>query len=115
MSVTLTGGQGYSSKAIRAELRRRNISHTIPERKDQKNNRARRGSVGGRRPKFDKERYKNRNVVERFFNRLKQWRAGDPLHQTRPLLLQRDHHCVDLHLASRRSTGSCLGLSAPPG
>lgn len=67
--------KGYSSKAIRTELRRRDISHTIPERTDQKNNRKRRGSAGGRPPKFDKDRYKNRNVVERFFNRLKQWRA----------------------------------------
>jgi len=67
--------KGYSAKAIRTELRRRNISHTIPERADQKNNRKRRGSAGGRPPKFDKQRYRNRNVVERFFNRLKQWRA----------------------------------------
>lgn len=47
----------------------------IPERADQKRNRARRGSRGGRPPRFDKQLYKQRNVVERCFNRLKQWRG----------------------------------------
>ncbi|MFF2433039.1 IS5 family transposase [Streptomyces sp. NPDC058107] len=69
------GDKGYSSKAIRAWLRRRNIAHTIPERTDQIRNRLRRGTRGGRPPAFDKELYKRRNVVERCFNRLKQWRG----------------------------------------
>ncbi|MFF5503444.1 IS5 family transposase [Streptomyces roseolus] len=69
------GDKGYSSKAIRAWLRRRGIAHTIPERADQVRNRARRGSRGGRPPAFDREAYKHRNVVERCFNRLKQWRG----------------------------------------
>ncbi|MGW7452730.1 IS5 family transposase [Streptomyces sp. NPDC054787] len=65
----------YSSKAIRTWLRRRGIPHTIPERADQARNRARRGSHGGRPPAFDREIYKHCNVVERCFNRLKQWRG----------------------------------------
>ncbi|MGW3458000.1 IS5 family transposase [Streptomyces albidoflavus] len=69
------GDKGYSSKAIRAWLRRRGIAHTIPERVDQVRNRARRGSRGGRPPAFDRAAYKHRNVVERCFNRLKQWRG----------------------------------------
>ncbi|MFD4318998.1 IS5 family transposase [Streptomyces sp. NPDC058548] len=69
------GDKGYSSKAIRAWLRRRGIGHTIPERADQARNRHRRGSRGGRPPAFDKQVYKRRNVVERCFNRLKQWRG----------------------------------------
>ncbi|WP_420082299.1 IS5 family transposase (plasmid) [Streptomyces sp. JL4002] len=69
------GDKGYSSKAIRTWLRRRGIGHTIPERADQVRNRARKGSLGGRPPAFDKEVYKHRNVVERCFNRLKQWRG----------------------------------------
>jgi transposase len=56
-------------------LRRRGIGHTIPERSDQQAARARRGSRGGRPPGFDRDRYRQRNVVERAFNRLKQWRA----------------------------------------
>ncbi|MFE0824764.1 transposase, partial [Streptomyces sp. NPDC058847] len=51
----------------------------IPERADQKANRLRRGKAGGRPPAFDRELYKARNkarnVVERCFNRLKQFRA----------------------------------------
>jgi transposase len=67
--------KGYSSKAIRADLRRRGIGHTIPERADQQANRRKRGSRGGRPPVFDKQLYKRRNVVERCFNRLKQCRS----------------------------------------
>ncbi|MFJ4776325.1 helix-turn-helix domain-containing protein [Streptomyces sp. NPDC088762] len=69
------GDKGYTSKAIRAWLRCRGIAHTIPERSDQVRNRARRGSPGGRPPAFDKQVYKRRNLVERCFNRLNQWRG----------------------------------------
>ncbi|WP_329582492.1 IS5 family transposase [Streptomyces sp. NBC_01361] len=69
------GDKGYSSRAIRTWLRYRGIPHTIPERADQVRNRLRRGSRGGRPPAFDKQVYKRRNVVERCFNRLKQWRG----------------------------------------
>ncbi len=69
------GDKGYSSKAIRTWLRRRGIAHTIPERADQVRNRLRRGSRGGRPPAFDQQLYRRRNVVERCFNRLKQWRG----------------------------------------
>lgn len=73
--VHVLGDKGYSSKAIRDWLRRRGISHTIPERADQVRNRLRRGSRGGRPPGFDKQLYTQRNVVERCFNQLKQWRG----------------------------------------
>lgn len=69
------GEEGYSSKAIRDWLRRRGIGHTIPERADQVANRLRRGRLGGRPVVFDRQLYKQRNVVERTFNRLKQWRG----------------------------------------
>ncbi len=59
----------------RRYLRRRQIKHTIPEPKDQRANRRRRGSRGGRPAGFDKERYKRRNEVERTINRLKRFRA----------------------------------------
>ena len=67
--------KAYSSKAIRAYLRRRKIKATIPEPADQIANRARRGRRGGRPPAFDPEAYKRRNVVERAINKLKQYRA----------------------------------------
>jgi transposase len=67
--------KAYSSRAIRHYLRRRGITATIPERRDQRANRLRRGRAGGRPPTFDREAYKRRNVVERCFNTLKQYRA----------------------------------------
>lgn len=56
-------------------LRRRGIRVVIPEPSDQKANRKRRGAKGGRPPTLDRETYKRRNVVERSFNLLKQWRG----------------------------------------
>ena len=50
------------------------IRFTSPERTDQKARRAAKGSKGGRPPDFDPEEYRGRNVVERCFNRLKQFR-----------------------------------------
>jgi transposase len=69
------GDKGYSSRANRELLRRRGISHTIPEPADQQANRRRQGSAGGRPVGFDKDRYKRRNVVERGFCQLKHWRG----------------------------------------
>lgn len=67
--------KAYTSTANRAYLTDRGIKITIPERDDQKAGRARRGSAGGRPRSFDADAYKGRNVVERCFNRLKQWRG----------------------------------------
>lgn len=67
--------KAYTAKANRDYLTRRGIKVTIPERDDQKAGRARRGSAGGRPRTFDSQAYKGRNVVERCFNRLKQWRG----------------------------------------
>lgn len=47
----------------------------IPEPTDQAGHRTRRGSQGGRPPAFDARDYRGRNVIERRFNHLKQWRA----------------------------------------
>lgn len=70
----LIADKAYAHDSTRAELRRRGIRHTIPERDDQLARRAAKGADGGRPPNFDRETYKHRNVVERCFNRLKQWR-----------------------------------------
>ena len=67
--------KGYPSKKNRAWLRQRGIAATIPERDDQIAHRRRRP---GRPIDFgdeQKTRYHGRNVVERCFNRLKQWRG----------------------------------------
>jgi transposase len=71
----LRGDKAYSSRAIRAYLRERDITAVIPEPDDQIGHRQRRGSRGGRPPAFDAADYRNRNVIERRFCHLKQWRG----------------------------------------
>ena len=71
----LLGDKAYSARAHRAHLRERGITTVIPEPADQLANRVRRGSAGGRPVNFDKVLYKRRNVVERAFNKLKNWRG----------------------------------------
>lgn len=67
--------KAYSHPSTRAALRRRRIAFTSPERSDQIQRRRAEGSRGGRPPAFDQALYASRNVVERCFNRLKQFRA----------------------------------------
>lgn len=69
------GDKAYSARAHRTLLRSRGIKTVIPEPSDQIANRERRGSHGGRPPAFDADLYKGRNVVERSFNTVKQWRG----------------------------------------
>jgi putative transposase len=71
----LLGDKAYSARAHRERLRARGIKVVIPEPSDQIRNRKRRGSRGGRPPAFDPEAYRGRNVVERSFNTVKQWRG----------------------------------------
>lgn len=70
----LLADKAYSHPSTRRALRRRQISFTSPERRDQIAGRAAKGSRGGRPPTFDHDLYKQRQVVERCFNRLKQFR-----------------------------------------
>ncbi|WP_369276473.1 IS5 family transposase [Streptomyces sp. R11] len=67
--------KAYSSRGFRAYLRKRGIAHTIPEKTDQQRHRHNRGSRGGRPPIFDQQIYRQRNIVERCFNRLKGFRG----------------------------------------
>jgi len=72
---SVAADRAYSNGPIRRYLRRRNIRHTIPEKRDSQAARLRRGSRGGRPPGFDVERYKKRNTIERAINKLKQFRG----------------------------------------
>ena len=71
----LLADKAYSAKAHRDSLRARGVKVVIPEKTDQQTNRQNRGSRGGRPVDFDAEAYKGRNVVERAFNKLKEWRG----------------------------------------
>lgn len=57
------GDKAYGSGSNRRYLRRRGIRHTLPRKSNER-----------RRGKFDKSLYRQRNQVERCFNRLKQYR-----------------------------------------
>ena len=67
--------KAYSHPSTRVAMRARGIAFTSPEKSDQIARRQAKGSRGGRPPAFDADRYADRNVVERCFNRLKQFRA----------------------------------------
>ncbi len=71
----LLADKAYSHPSTRRSLRAMRIGNTIPERSDQVQRRKAKGSAGGRPPAFDKDLYRQRNTVERGFNRLKQWRG----------------------------------------
>ena len=84
------GDKAYCARAHRLALARRGIKTVIPERDDQIRNRKNRGSKGGRPPTLDTEAYKGRNVVERSFNTVKQWRG---------LATRFDKHAINYHAA----------------
>lgn len=67
--------RAYPSKASRRYLRSRGITAVIPEKADHVRARKAKGSAGGRPPNFDKQADKGRNVVERAFAKVKQWRG----------------------------------------
>ena len=71
----LLADKAYSNTKIRAHLRRRGITATIPQKSTQITSRQKLGQHGGRPPKFEPEAYKDRNTTERAFNKLKAFRA----------------------------------------
>ena len=59
----VAGDKGYSSGSVRHYLRERGITAVIPTKADR-----------SPQPAFDRVAYRERNVVERLINRLKQFR-----------------------------------------
>lgn len=73
--AAVLGDKAYSARRIRVHLRERGIKAVIPQPRDQQAHRRRKDSNGGRPPAFDPALYQRRNLVERCFNKLKQFRA----------------------------------------
>lgn len=67
----LLGDKAYSTRAIRAWARRHHVRLTVPERVDQIAQRQRRP---GRKPRFERDTYRRRNIIERAVGWLKRWR-----------------------------------------
>lgn len=59
----VAGDKGYSSPPIRGYLKGRQIGAVIPTKANEEPD-----------PTFDRVAYRERNIVERLINRLKQWR-----------------------------------------
>ena len=59
----VVGDKGYSSPAIRRYLKKRRIGVVVPTKTNEEPD-----------PTFDRAAYRERNMVERTINRLKQWR-----------------------------------------
>ena len=73
--TAVLGDRAYSSRANRAHLRSRGIGTVIPEQSTHSAHRQRRGRRGGRPVGLDTQKYKGRNVIERSFNTIKNWRG----------------------------------------
>lgn len=71
----LLGDKAYSGRAHRDQLRAARVTDVIPERADQIRNRRNKGSAGGRPVNVAPRISKKRNVADRAFNRLKNWRG----------------------------------------
>lgn len=84
----MSADKAYSNRRTRRYLGRRKIKACIPEKTDQRRNRLKRSSAGGRPPGFDKERYRARNTVERAINKLKQFRAVATRYDKRQYVFQ---------------------------
>lgn len=65
----MAGDKGYSYERIRQWLRRHRIEAVIPQREDQRRRHQ------GRPPKFDREAYRRRSVIECCLGWLKESRA----------------------------------------
>jgi transposase len=82
------GDKACSSAANRVYLRNREIKNVIPAKEDHKKHRRARGRAGGRPPAFDRERYKDRNTVERCSAKLWQFRGVATRNNKRELIYQ---------------------------
>lgn len=62
-------------RTARARLRGREVRSVVPEPANYQGHRKPRGSRGGRPVDFDRGEYHGRNIIERRFCHVKQWRG----------------------------------------
>ena len=67
--------RAYTAGVTRDMLRRRGIRAVIPQKSNEIAARHGRGRQGGRPPALDTDAYRGRNVIERSFALIKQWRG----------------------------------------
>ena len=72
---SLRGDKAYSARSHRETLRSRGIKVVTPGKSDQQTHHNNRGSRGGQPVGFNAHEHKKRNVVERAFNKLNDWRG----------------------------------------
>jgi len=72
--LAVVADKAYAHPSTRAAMRRRKVRFVSPEKVDQIRHRLAKGSRGGRPPAFDEKLYRERNVIDRCFNRLQQFR-----------------------------------------
>ena len=101
----VSADKAYSSRGNRAYLRRRGIRATIPEKSDQIAARQRRRR-GGRPPSFDREAYKDRNVVERAINKLRATRAVGTRYDKRDFVYRGTIDVASIRIWLRDPVGS---------
>ncbi len=77
-----------STRDTRLDAAPPRIVAVITEPADQVGQRKRRGSRGGRPVGYDVEDHKQRNVVERFFNRMKNWCGLDSRYDKHALVFR---------------------------
>ena len=77
----LVGDKAYSSRSIRLALRKRGIIPVIPTKANER-----------RQPDFDREAYRQRNIIERLINRLKNFRRIATRSRSAPQLSRHDYH-----------------------
>jgi transposase len=100
--------KAYSSAAIRDHLASRGIKAAIPIKENEAEARRKKGSRGGRPPAFDKQRYRDRNTVERAVNKLRGCRATATRYDKRDYIYRGTIAVTSIRIWLRNPTQTAL-------
>ena len=109
--TAVLGDKAQSSRAIRSHLRGGGIEAVIPEPRDQQGRWKGRCARDGTPVRLDADDHKNRNVIERRFRHIEQWRAMARL--VHPIRQVRDH--LPRGLGALTTVGGCRAVVPPCG